>query len=385
MIKKSYSHSLFTPILSYIIEYLNNNQEKPGIVGKSIIDEIKIIYIILNHKIYDLFFKRDKGIIYMEISEDKLNEIASTFYGEENYNGNIEELFKFKKKEILSRFKLGYSIQERIMNTLISNTCNKIIELPNLIFYSKNPKKKIFSEIDRIITVNELTEVNKFLIYAKAEFRKSKEMIYTNIEEGKKLTLEKNSCVFIEIKTSIYNLLPKEKIEQIHNNDYWSMISSINSGNTNKKNFFTKMYKNMEIFLNLFENLNKKFEKIKLIIIIDSYFPKEFFTIAEFFSKSLDENVKINFDFDLYFIHVESDMIYTHDLTKIQNIENKLIEKEKQIKNLEEGVNQLKIESNEKTNTIINLQNQLNNFTLKFEEKEKKDNIRKIKKKNSKR
>ena len=97
MIKKSYSHSLFTPILSY-----------------------------------------------MEISEDKLNEIASTFYGEENYNGNIEELFKFKKKEILSRFKLGYSIQERIMNTLISNTCNKIIELPNLIFYSKNPKKNIF-------------------------------------------------------------------------------------------------------------------------------------------------------------------------------------------------------------------------------------------------
>ena len=97
MIKKSYSHSLFTPIL-----------------------------------------------YYMEISEDKLDEIASTFYGEENYNGNIEELFKFKKKEILSRFKLGYSIQERIMNTIISNTCNKIIELPNLIFYSKNPKKNIF-------------------------------------------------------------------------------------------------------------------------------------------------------------------------------------------------------------------------------------------------
>ena len=88
-------------------------------------------------------------------------------------------------------------------------------------------------------------------------------MIYTNIEEGQKLTLEKNSCVFIEIKTSIYNLLPKEKIEQIHHNDYWSMISSINSGNTNKKNSFTKMYKNMEIFLNLFENLNKKFEKNK--------------------------------------------------------------------------------------------------------------------------
>ena len=402
IIKKSYSHSLFTPILSYIIEYLNNNKQKPGIVGKSIIGEIKIIYIILNHKIYDLFFKRDKGIIYdetnkidfnmenenyylspvqveEEISEDKLNEIALTFYGEENYNGNIE-LFKFKKKEILSKFKLGYSVQERIMNTLISNTCSKIIELPNLIFYSKNKEKKIFSEIDRIITVNELSEVNKFFIYAKAEFRKSEEMVYTNIKEGKKLTLEKNSCVFIEIKTSLNNLFPKKNNEEI-NNDYWSMASSINSGNTNKNNIFTRMYKNMEIFLNLFENLNKKFEKIKLIIIIDSYFPKEFFNKAEIFSYSLDDSQKINFDFDLYFIHVESDMLYAHDLTKIQNIENKLIEKEKQIKNLEEDVNLLKNESNEKTNIINNLQNQLNNFTLKFEEKEKKDKIRKIKKK----
>ena len=76
-------------------------------------------------------------------SQNILPEIALTFYGEENYNGNIE-LFKFKKKEILSKFKLGYSVQERIMNTLISNTCNKIIELPKLIFYSKKPKKKYF-------------------------------------------------------------------------------------------------------------------------------------------------------------------------------------------------------------------------------------------------
>ena len=74
-------------------------------------------------------------------------------------------------------------------------------------------------------------------------------MIYTNIEEGKKLTLEKNSCVFIEIKTSMYNLLPKGKIEQIHNNDYWSMISSINSGNTNKKILLQKCIKIWKYFL----------------------------------------------------------------------------------------------------------------------------------------
>ena len=82
-------------------------------------------------------------------------------------------------------------------------------------------------------------------------------MVYTNIKEGKKLTLEKNSCVFIEIKTSLNNLFPKKNNEEI-NNDYWSMASSINSGNTNKNNIFTRMYKNMEIFLNLFENLKKK-------------------------------------------------------------------------------------------------------------------------------
>ena len=99
--------------------------------------------------------------------------------------------------------------------------------------------------------------------------------------------MEKNSCAFIEIKTSMFSLTPKKNNEQT-SNDYGSMVSSINSGNTNKKNIFTRMYKNMEAFLTLFENLNKQFEKIKLIIIIDSYFPKEFFSNAEKFSKSLD-------------------------------------------------------------------------------------------------
>ena len=382
-VKKSYVHSLFTPVLSYIIGYLNNNEEEPGIIGKSKINGIEVIYIVLNHKIYDLFFTREKGITYnenneiefntekenyylppiqieKEINEEKLKQIAFSFYGENNYIDDVKELFKFKKKEILSKFKLGYSIQERIMDALISKANNKIIELPNLIFYKKNDRKKIFSEIDRVITVNKLTEVNKFLIYSKAEFKTSKEMVYTNIEEGMKLNLEEDSCSFIEIKTSMNHLLPKENDEQNNNNnDYLSVSSSINSGNTDKKNIFTKMYYNMETFINLFANLFKKFKKINLIIIIDSYFPKDFFSIAKTFANSLDNNIKIKFDFDLYFIHVESDMIYANDLIKnkekdkeIKDLLQDSNDKEKKINQISADMNALKIDSEQKYNKL---------------------------------
>ena len=50
-IKKEYVHSLFTPVLSYIIGYLNNNKEEKGTIGKSKIDGIEVIYIVLNYKI----------------------------------------------------------------------------------------------------------------------------------------------------------------------------------------------------------------------------------------------------------------------------------------------------------------------------------------------
>ena len=381
-IKKDYVHSLFTPVLSYIIGYLNNNKEEKGTIGKSKIDGIEVIYIVLNHKIYDLFFTREKGIVFneeneidfntekenyylppiqveTEINEEILNQLANSFYGEMNNVSDTKELFKFKKKEILSKFKLGYSIQERIINALISKANNQIIELPNLIFYKNNVKKKIFSETDRVITVNKLTEVNKFLIYFKAEFRTSKQMEYIEIEEGIKLNLEKNSCSFIEIKTSMYHLLDKENEEKNDNNDYISVTSSINSGNTDKKSIFTKMYYNMEAFINLFANLFEKFKKINLIIIIDSYFPKDFFSIAKTFANSLDNNIKIKFDFDLYFIHVESDMIYANDLIKnkekdkeIKDLLQDSNDKEKKINQISADMNALKIDSEQKYNKL---------------------------------
>ena len=50
----------------------------------------------------------------------------------------IKELFTllfFLKEEMISSFRLGYSIKEIIMNALISNADNKILELSNVIFY----------------------------------------------------------------------------------------------------------------------------------------------------------------------------------------------------------------------------------------------------------
>jgi hypothetical protein len=72
----------------------------------------------------------------------------------------------------------------------------------------------------------------------------------------------------------------------------------------------------MKVFLKLFENLNKNNQNIILIIIIDSFFPKTFFDIAQKqkFAVSIDV-AHVDIDFDLYFVHIESDIIYTHDLT----------------------------------------------------------------------
>ena len=370
-IKKSYVHSLFNPILSYIIEYLNENGEKQGVLGKSIIDQIGVIYIILNHNISDLFFKREKGFVFdgkneinydfkkeeenyflpkitseeKEINIEILNKIASNFIGEEILNGEIEKLFELKKREIISLFKFGYSIQEKIMYMLISNSKNKIKELPNIIFYKTNKDKKIYSEVDRIITVNKLTEIDNFLIYDKAEFRKSKELKYTNIYKGEKLKLPENSCIFIEVKTTMKYLLPKETNDD--DLEYASGASSVNSKGSAKKKLSTKMYNNMITFLQLFDKLNIKFKKKILIIIIDSYFPRNFFDIAEKFANSF-EIKELKFNFDLYFIHIETNMTYVHDLTENKKIKDDSKIKVEKIKNLKNDIINLEVFSKKK-------------------------------------
>ena len=410
-IKKSYLHSLFNPILSYIIEYLNENGEKQGVLGKAKIDQIEVIYIILNHSIYDLFFRREKGFVLdgkneinynfkkeeenyflpkkkceeKEINIEALNRIALNFIGEEILNGEIEQLFELKKREIVSLFKFGYSIQEKIMNLLISNSKNKIKEIPNLIFYKTNQDHKIYSEVDRIITVDKLTEIDKFLIYAKAEFRKSKELKYTNIYNGEKLKLPENSCIFIEVKTTMKYLLQKQTNDD--DLDYTSSASSVNSKGSAKINVSTKMYNNMITFLQLFDQLNIKFKKIILIIIVDSYFPKTFFEIAEKFVNSF-EIKELKFNFDLYFIHIETNMTYVHDLTEIEKIKDDSKVKDEKIKNLKNDITNLKVDAKEKDAKIKNLEAdskekeaKIKYLDQKFSELERQNKIRKMKKK----
>ena len=63
-ITKSYVNSLFTPLLSFSIDYLNENEEKLGIIGKSTVDGLEVIYLVLNKSVYDLFFQRKKGSVF---------------------------------------------------------------------------------------------------------------------------------------------------------------------------------------------------------------------------------------------------------------------------------------------------------------------------------
>ena len=443
---------MFTPLLSYIIDYLNHNADnrdnkeeketkdelKPKI-GKKLLNGIPILYALLDKKIYDLFFKKEKGLIGKEeinynlkpekenyyisspkkiIQNDKndFTEILGQALGENVEtlleNDTIEKVFELKKKEIISMFRYGYSVQERIINFLKDNSGDTIEELPNIIFYGKNHKNKLYSEIDRIIKVKENIEVNNFHVYLKAQLfsDRNKEMQINEIDKDENfenLNLEKDSCYFIEVKTSIFSLFEKEKPENIKstndnekdrkndnedknsnkskNSDKKKLISikapsdlfsdsSYNKENIPKKH--DKFYLKIKAFNDLFYELGYQFKNKILVIIIDSYFPKDFIALAKKFLKQL-EGENYDFDFYIYFVHFEINIEYTHQiniLEQMKKIENDAKIKEKQIKNLHEQLNNSKIEIRKLNKNIDSINSQLN-------EMKKKENLKKMKKK----
>ena len=361
LVTKSYVHSLFTPLLSYIIDYLNHKnsyKDKDELnIGTSSINDIPIAYAVLNKKIYDIFFNKKRGQIgNNEINYDfkaqeenysfavkknknqsrkkNFKELLSERLGEtvkdveiQLGNGNINKIFELKKKEIISMFRVGYSNQERIINHLNNKADKIIIELPNIIFFHKNVFNKLYSEIDRIITVKEDTIVKDFLIYLKAKVKsKEKEAKVSEILHGEILTFKKDSFYFIvEVKRSINSLIENEEKEKnnqenknvftdnksiksdkvkknkiIYKNKFTSAKSRINyfenfsKDNSESKRKIKNIHTNMENFKKLFDNLGKHFESLNLVIIIDSYFQRNFMEQT----KRFVEIIKEEFIFD---------------------------------------------------------------------------------------
>ena len=426
LVTKSYVHSLFTPLLSYIIDYLNHknsykNKDELNI-GTSRIYGIPIAYAVLNKKIYDIFFSKKKGQIgNNEINYDfKAQDENYSFVVKKNKNpshkknfkerlgetvedveiqlgnGNINKIFELKKKEIISMFRVGYSNQERIINHLNNKADKIIIELPNIIFFHKNVFNKLYSEIDRIITVKQDTIVKDFLIYLKAKVKSNKkEAKVSEILQGEILTFKKDSCYFIEVKTSINSLIENEEKEKnnqedkkvftdnkscksdevkkdkiINKNKFTSAKSRINyfekfsKDNSESKRKIKNMHTNMENFKKLFDNLGKHFKSLNLVIIIDSYFPKNFMEQTKRFVEIIKEE-EFTFDCNIYFVHFEMNYEYVQQIKESEEFRNSLEEKGQKILNLEAN-------AREKDEKIKNLESQIQLINRDFSDMGKK-------------
>ena len=91
---KTYKYSLFSPILSFIIKYINEHGEKKGYIGKAKISKIGVLYAVLNREIYHLFFNREKGTIgvdeSVEIDFDTSMEEENYLLSHQNYEKNLD-------------------------------------------------------------------------------------------------------------------------------------------------------------------------------------------------------------------------------------------------------------------------------------------------------
>ena len=129
-----------------------------------------------------------------------------------------------------------YSTQERITNLLKVKSGNNIIELPNIIFYKKNENNWIYSKMDRNIIVKQDIEVKNFLVYLKVKVfhEDNKKMDIIEIPKGEILSLKKNSCYFIEIKSSIYSLFEKDEYGNLINKDKENLEDNKSDNKNNK-------------------------------------------------------------------------------------------------------------------------------------------------------
>ena len=285
--RKSYVNSLFSPLCSYAIDYLNENKEKPGVIGSSKVSGLNVIYITLNQTVFDLFFNRTRGKIFSDgkneinynINNDEENYRLMNIDFKEEYNFNqllhilsirekinqaeeddfklLKEVYHNKRKEIISSFRFGYTIQERIMNMFNIHSEKEIKELPNIIFFENNNYNKNYNEIDRVVTVEEDSTISNFKVYYKSQFQNGKKIKNESFIDGEILILPKNSCNFIEVKTSANFFREKKEKENQNNFNFKyktpsesSTFSYNDNSQKEAKQFLEKMIEFIELFKN---------------------------------------------------------------------------------------------------------------------------------------
>lgn len=417
---KKYSHSLFSPFLYYLIEFKNQNANKEEVknfVGTSKVYESKVLYAILNEKIYDLFFQRKKGYVYdekVEINYDieSDDENYSLFRLEDEKELNLEtlkkaamkmigddededkdkdkvkdkknfekemldessmesliEMYEFKRKEVISHFRYGYSLQERLITFLKEKDLNnQLEELPNIMFFQKNNRKKLFTEMDRIFLAKQDISFSN----VKAYFKYTKNGMAL-IKDGEILKMGKNSLNFIEVKSSIMTIskeVGKDYNKDDKNNDkkddknrdknddknnykksdknygknydknYDQLSSNISnysnkSGTPKKKSYH---FNHLKEFISLFKNMNLNFEEINMIYIIDSFFPKNFFELTQKFTKKFFVDYKFELPFNLFFVQIESDLVFVQEKTISKQIKEEMNKNKEEMNNLKDKI-----------------------------------------------
>ena len=89
---------------------------------------------------------------------------------------------------------MGYSTQERIISILLENSEGKIEELPNIVFFKKNDRKKIYLEIDRILLSKEEIIFPNIKVYYKCKYASGHTTFEAN-EKGEILKFKKDSLI----------------------------------------------------------------------------------------------------------------------------------------------------------------------------------------------
>lgn len=186
----------------------------------------------------------------------------------------LKEVYQNKRREIISSFRFGYTIQEKIMNMFHIHSNKEIKELPNIIFFEKNFENKSYKEIDRVITVKEDATISNFMVYYRSQFKEGKQIKTESFMDGEVLILPKNSCNFIEIKTSASFFKEKKDKESQNNqnNNYFQYKAPSETSTLSYSNYSQKIAKQflekMKEFIELFKNININYSQLNLVIII---------------------------------------------------------------------------------------------------------------------